>query len=60
MWLIEVNKCPDMSYSTAITRSLVPRYMEDITKVLVDKKDDPDATTGDLVKLLDIPAIREP
>jgi hypothetical protein len=46
MWLIEVNKCPCMAYSTSITRKLIPRFMEDMAKVLVDKKADPLAETG--------------
>lgn len=35
-WLIEVNKSPDFSYSTEVTRTLVPRFMEDLVKVMVD------------------------
>jgi hypothetical protein len=55
MWLIEVNKCPCMAYSTSVTRTLIPRFMEDMAKVLVDKKADPEAETGELEKLLDFP-----
>lgn len=36
MWLIEVNKSPCMAYSTDITRTLIPRFMEDLAKVMVD------------------------
>jgi tubulin monoglycylase TTLL3/8 len=60
MWLIEVNKCPCMAYSTAVTRTLIPRFMEDMAKVLVDKKMDPEAETGELQLILEFPAISEP
>ena len=60
MWLIEVNKCPCMSYSTAITRNLVPKFFEDITKVMVDQKEDPKCDTGGLELLLQLPFVREP
>ena len=36
MWLIEVNKSPCMSYSTGVTRNLIPLFMEDLAKVMVD------------------------
>ena len=60
MWLIEVNKCPCMAYSTSITRSLIPKFMEDMAKVLVDVKTDPQANTGQLQLLLEFPYINEP
>lgn len=41
MWLLEVNKCPTMEYSTKITTELIPEMMEDLAKVLIDKKSDP-------------------
>ena len=36
LWLIEVNKSPCMAYSTGVTRTLIPSFMEDLTKVMVD------------------------
>ena len=57
MWLIEVNKCPCMAYSTAVTRTLIPRFMEDMAKVLVDKNEDPESETGELEMLLEFPLI---
>ena len=47
-WLIEVNKCPDMSYSTPITKSLIQSFFEDFAKVIADRKLDPKCDTGDL------------
>jgi hypothetical protein len=34
LWLIEVNKCPQMEYSTTITENLVPRFMKDLVDLL--------------------------
>ena len=59
-WLIEVNKCPDMSYSTPITKSLIQSFFEDFAKVIADKKVDPNCETGDLELLLEKPFIPEP
>lgn len=59
-WLIEVNKCPCMAYSTDVTRTLVPRFFEDITKVMVDQKEDPNCDIGGLELLLECPFVREP
>ena len=56
MWLIEVNKSPCMAYSTEVTASLIPRFMEDMAKVIVDKG----SNTGDLELLLETPFIEEP
>lgn len=44
MWLIEVNMSPCMAHSTDVTGKLVPKFFEDITKVIVDKSEN----TGDL------------
>ena len=72
MWLIEVNKCPCMSYSTSITRNLIPLFMEDLAKVMIDKPEKPKGKgvtspksaihhdTGDLELILQCPFIKEP
>jgi tubulin monoglycylase TTLL3/8 len=39
MWLLEVNKCPTMEYSTSVTAKLVPMMLQDLVKVIVDWKD---------------------
>ena len=58
-WLIEVNKSPDFSYSTQVTRHLVPRFMEDMVKVMVDYEQDKECDTGELELLLEQPYIKE-
>lgn len=59
-WLIEVNKCPDMSYSTPITKSLIQSFFEDFAKVIADRKLDPKCDTGDLELIVEQPFIPEP
>ena len=58
-WLIEVNKSPCFAYSTAVTSTLVPRFMDDLVKVIVDRKDDPECDTGELELLLSHRHIKE-
>ena len=72
MWLIEVNKSPCFAYSTNVTRTLIPRFMEDLAKVIVDKYDHNDGSnsresmddsphdTGDLELILECPFVKEP
>merc|ERR550534_261532 len=36
VWLLEINSSPDLSYSTATTRRLVPQVLPDIVKVVID------------------------
>ena len=55
MWLIEVNKAPCMRYSTAITAKLVPEFMSDMVKVVIDKV----KPSEKMKKLIDIPYIDE-
>lgn len=57
MWLIEVNKSPCMAYSTEVTAHLIPRFMEDMAKVIVDPKG---SSTGNLELILECPFVREP
>ncbi|KAL1490565.1 hypothetical protein ABEB36_013236 [Hypothenemus hampei] len=45
-WLLEINCSPDLSFSTSVTSRLCPQCMEDIIKVVVDRKKDPNADTG--------------
>jgi hypothetical protein len=56
MWLIEVNKSPCMAYSTDVTAKLVPLFMEDVAKVVIDKGED----TGKLELLIETPFVKEP
>ncbi|CAG9854394.1 unnamed protein product, partial [Phyllotreta striolata] len=45
-WLLEINCSPDLSFSTSVTSRLCPQCMEDIIKVVVDKRRDINASTG--------------
>ncbi|KAJ8920803.1 hypothetical protein NQ315_004944 [Exocentrus adspersus] len=45
-WLIEINCSPDLSFSTKVTSKLCSQCMEDIIKVVVDRRRDPNANTG--------------
>ena len=55
MWLIEVNKAPCMRYSTAVTAKLVPEFMSEMVKVVIDKT----KPSEKLKMLVDIPFIEE-
>ncbi|XP_018580240.1 tubulin glycylase 3A-like [Anoplophora glabripennis] len=45
-WLIEINCSPDLSFSTKVTSRLCSQCMEDIIKVVIDRRRDPTANTG--------------
>ncbi|XP_056633215.1 tubulin glycylase 3A-like [Diorhabda sublineata] len=45
-WLLELNCSPDLSFSTSVTSKLCPQVMEDIIKVVIDRRKDPNADTG--------------
>ncbi|XP_076269172.1 tubulin glycylase 3A-like isoform X2 [Rhynchophorus ferrugineus] len=45
-WLLEINCSPDMSFSTSVTSRLCPQCMEDVIKVVIDKKRDSSSDTG--------------
>lgn len=45
-WLIEINASPDLAPSTSVTARLCPQAVEDVIKVVVDRKIDQVAETG--------------
>jgi len=47
VWLIEVNSSPACDYSTRVTTPLVKKMLEDTAKVMVDLREDPNASTGE-------------
>lgn len=59
MWLLEVNKCPTMEHSTAVTSHLVPKMLNDLIKVVVDTREDPAAETGDFELVYESPYVKE-
>ncbi|XP_034951479.1 tubulin glycylase 3A-like isoform X2 [Chelonus insularis] len=46
VWLIEINSHPDMSNSTSVTTRLCKQVMEDTVKVVIDFREDKNASTG--------------
>ena len=58
-WLIEVNKCPTMEYSTAVTKREIPLFMEDLVTVMVDKNMRKQERVGGLEKVFEIPKLKE-
>ena len=58
-WLIEVNKCPTMEYSTAVTKREIPLFMEDLVTVMVDKEMRKQERVGGLEKVFEIPKLKE-
>lgn len=46
LWLIEINSSPDLSHSTAVTAQLVKCMLEDLLKVVIDRKVNRKCDTG--------------
>ncbi|XP_028035824.1 tubulin glycylase 3A-like isoform X1 [Bombyx mandarina] len=45
-WLIEINSSPDLAPTTSVTARLCPQCLEDVIKVVLDRRLNPDADTG--------------
>ncbi|KAL4715089.1 hypothetical protein ACJJTC_012136 [Scirpophaga incertulas] len=45
-WLIEINSSPDLAPTTSVTARLCPQCLEDVVKVVLDRRYNPDADTG--------------
>ncbi|XP_073986584.1 tubulin glycylase 3A-like isoform X2 [Rhodnius prolixus] len=45
-WLIEINSSPCMSPTTSVTARMCSQCLEDVIKVVIDKKNNKDADTG--------------
>ena len=58
LWLLEINKCPAMDYSSPVTSELVPRLMKDLPKVLIDYKLDKSADLGDFELIFEGPRLK--
>lgn len=48
-----------MEYSTAVTRKLVPRFLEDLTELIIDKRKGNHPFAGGLEKVYDVPKLRD-
>ncbi|CAB3379346.1 Hypothetical predicted protein [Cloeon dipterum] len=45
-WLLEINCSPCMAPSTSVTARMCAQCLEDVLKVVVDRRDDKEASTG--------------
>ncbi|CAD6997784.1 unnamed protein product [Ceratitis capitata] len=45
-WLIEINSSPDLGATTSVTARMCPQCLEDVIKVVVDRRLDPKADMG--------------
>ncbi|XP_055642321.1 tubulin glycylase 3A-like isoform X2 [Toxorhynchites rutilus septentrionalis] len=45
-WLIEINSSPDLAPSTSVTARLCPQCVEDTIRVVIDRRHEPNASTG--------------
>ena len=59
LWLIEINKCPTMEYSTAVTKKEIPMFMEDLTELMVEKERRKEPRCGGLEKVFEVPKLRD-
>ena len=59
LWLLEINKCPTMEYSTHVTKNLVPKFLEDLTDLVVDKRKGDHPEVGGLERVFEVPKLRD-
>ncbi|KAH8375095.1 hypothetical protein KR093_008254, partial [Drosophila rubida] len=45
-WLIEINSSPDLGATTSVTARMCPKCLEDVVKVVIDRRLDPKSDLG--------------
>ncbi|EDW78060.1 uncharacterized protein Dwil_GK24216 [Drosophila willistoni] len=45
-WLIEINSSPDLGATTSVTARMCPQCLEDVVKVVIDRRTDPKSEMG--------------
>ncbi|ALC38434.1 TTLL3A [Drosophila busckii] len=45
-WLIEINSSPDLGATTSVTARMCPKCLEDVVKVVIDRRTDPKSDLG--------------
>ena len=58
LWLLEINKCPTMEYSTQVTKKLVPLFLEQTTELIIDKRKGNHPVIGDLERIFSVPKLK--
>ena len=58
LWLLEINKCPTMEYSTAVTKKLVPAFLEDLVELVIDKRKGNHPVVAGFDKVFDVPKLK--
>ena len=59
LWLLEINKCPTMEYSTQVTKVLVPRFLEDLVELIIDKRKGNHPDVAGFEKIYDVCKLRD-
>ena len=59
LWLLEINKCPTMEYSTQVTKVLVPRFLEDLVELIIDCRKGNHPEVAGFEKIYDVGKLRD-
>lgn len=59
LWLLEINKCPTMEYSTHVTKKLVPQFLTEMTELIIDKRKGDHPVVGNFDCIFKVPKLRD-